>query len=139
MQSRDNFSQCFYRKLTREMFRLGRETFIALLTAVHLSTSQMSGMNAINMRSHFVDDDGKACNVNDEASFCQTVVIDTHMTLVAINHRCDCPNGYRCPNDPFNTIISPRCEYVVEKKLWLCTMRCVPNESFKRYPKRQMS
>ncbi|VDO94394.1 unnamed protein product [Heligmosomoides polygyrus] len=56
----------------------------------------------INIHSNF-DKVSKVCNVYDEASYCQQIVVDHRVSLVAVSFKCECPKGWFCPSDPSET------------------------------------
>ncbi|KHJ97282.1 hypothetical protein OESDEN_02737 [Oesophagostomum dentatum] len=87
---------------------------------------------SINIQSNF-DKTAKICNVYDEGSYCQQIVVDQRLNLAAISYRCECPDGWRCPSDVNETPAYAeqqflRCQFD-ETKFWhRCQLRCTPVE-----------
>uniref|UniRef100_A0A1I7WCR8 Calpain catalytic domain-containing protein n=1 Tax=Heterorhabditis bacteriophora TaxID=37862 RepID=A0A1I7WCR8_HETBA len=81
--------------------------------------------NSINLHSNF-DRNSKECNIFDEGTFCQQIIIDQRLNLAAMSHKCFCPQGFRCPNNIEDTVAITQCEYDEVKHWHRCMMRCVP-------------
>ncbi|XGW29989.1 hypothetical protein V3C99_009199 [Haemonchus contortus] len=79
----------------------------------------------INMHSNF-GKPAKVCNINDETNFCQQIVVDHRVSLVAVSYKCECPKGWICPTDIDETPANTECQYV-ESKYWRkCQLKCTP-------------
>ncbi|EYC16144.1 hypothetical protein Y032_0034g2823 [Ancylostoma ceylanicum] len=84
--------------------------------------------SSINMRTNF-DKFAKKCNVYDEASYCQQIVIDQRLNLAAVSYRCECPDGWRCPSHITDTIAYSECQFDESKYWHRCQLRCTPLET----------
>ncbi|CAJ0935857.1 unnamed protein product, partial [Mesorhabditis belari] len=82
--------------------------------------------NSLNLHSNFVNQEGKTCNVWDEAVYCQQLIIDRSSTVAAVSVKCACPDGYRCPSNPDDTQARVQCFRDEDRDWNRCLMRCVP-------------
>ncbi|WKY04098.1 hypothetical protein Q1695_005230 [Nippostrongylus brasiliensis] len=80
----------------------------------------------INLRSNF-EKQSRVCNIYDEANYCQQIVVDNRISLVAVSFKCECPPGWVCPSDPSGTAAYTDCTFI-ESKFWRkCQMKCTPD------------
>uniref|UniRef100_A0A914W4C6 Uncharacterized protein n=1 Tax=Plectus sambesii TaxID=2011161 RepID=A0A914W4C6_9BILA len=86
--------------------------------------------------TNFPSDENGECNVYDDASYCEDVMINKQLTTVPLGPRCTCPKDWYCPRNPTETIFEEKCRFRNDKLFWVCRMRCVPVDSFKQYPGR---
>uniref|UniRef100_A0A8R1Z9E7 Uncharacterized protein n=1 Tax=Pristionchus pacificus TaxID=54126 RepID=A0A8R1Z9E7_PRIPA len=83
--------------------------------------------NMLNVHTNWRETlESKECNVYDEGHYCQQLVIDQRLTLVAVSQKCECPTGYRCPNDTTDTQLTTDCDFDVSRRWSKCRMRCAP-------------
>ncbi|GMR48535.1 hypothetical protein PMAYCL1PPCAC_18730 [Pristionchus mayeri] len=83
--------------------------------------------NLLNVHTNWREAlESKECNVFDEAHYCQQLIIDQRETLVAVSHKCACPEGYRCPQDTQDTQLTTDCDFDVSRRWSKCRMRCTP-------------
>ncbi|KAJ1355603.1 hypothetical protein KIN20_013144 [Parelaphostrongylus tenuis] len=103
---------------------------ILVILLSSLSNAQLTdkiGEGSLNFHSSF-NKVTKYCDIYDEANYCQQIVVDRRLTLVAVSFKCHCPIGWRCPASVDDTISNTECQYDVKKFWHKCQMRCVPIE-----------
>ncbi|CAD6191945.1 unnamed protein product [Caenorhabditis auriculariae] len=105
----------------------------SMVSSVFLLTLAFVGSNCalfkeetLTLKHLFGLTDPSICEIRDEGHYCKQIVIDLSLVTVAVSHRCECPNGYRCPEDVEDDKTAERCIYENDKHWHKCQLRCNP-------------